>query len=121
MAARIKKTTSPGTRLQIGATVLDGARAVDTRLVRDCLQRFEQAHRSYVSAHRKVDAAESQIRTVQARLAQLDTLANDAIEELVRRLVADGEPIKAPFEALGRPPRGTLIHLRFAPKAATIH
>ncbi len=121
--ARIKKSksTSPGTRLQIGAKVLDGARVVDTRLVRDCLQQFQQVHRSYASAQRKVDVAESEIRVVQARLAQLDTLANDAIDELARRLVADGEPIKAPFEGFGGPSQGRFVHLRFATKAATVH
>jgi hypothetical protein len=120
MAARTKKT-SPGTRLLIGASVLDTARTIDTRLVRERLQRFEQAHRSYVSAQRRVDAAASQIEALQARLAQLETVGDDAIEQHACELTADHQPRKTPFEAYGGPPPGTLIHLPCAQKTAAVH
>lgn len=120
MAARMKKT-SPGTRLQLGASVLAAARAVDTRLVKDRLRRFEQAHRSYVNAQRKVDAAESQMRAAQARLAELDAVQDDAVEMLARALVADDQPRGNPFDAFGAPAPGTLIRLAFAEEAEAVH
>lgn len=45
MAVRLKKASS-GTRLQLGASVLAAARAVDTHLVKDRLRHFEQVHRT---------------------------------------------------------------------------
>jgi hypothetical protein len=115
------KKTSPGTRLDVGASVLAAARAIDTRPVQDRLRRFEQAHRSYVGAQRKVDVAQSQIRAAQARLVELDVAQNEAIEELARALVSDRQPRSTPFDAFGAPGPGTLTHLPLAQKPAAVH
>jgi hypothetical protein len=120
MAAQMKKT-SPGTRLQLGASILAAARAVDTRVVKDRLRRFEQAHRSYVGAQRKVDAAESQMRAAQAGLAELDAAQDDAVETLARALVADGQPRGNPFADFDAPAPGTLMRLSFPEEAAAVH
>jgi hypothetical protein len=115
------KKTSPGTRLQLGASILAAARAVDTRVVKDRLRRFEQAHRSYVGAQRKVDAAESQMRAAQAGLAELDAAQDDAVETLARALVADGQPRGNPFGAFDVPAPGTLMRLSFPEEAVAVH
>jgi hypothetical protein len=115
------KKTSPGTRLQIGASVLAAARAIDTRLVRDRLQRFEQAHRSYVGAQRKVDTAEAQIEAAQRRVAGLETVHDEAIEDLARALVTDRQPRKTPFEAFGSANPGALMALPSGEKAVAVH
>jgi hypothetical protein len=115
------KTGSPGLRLEVGASVLSAARAVDTRLVKDRLGRFERVHRSYVNAQRKVDAAESELRTVQARLAESDAVQDEAVETLARALVADGQPRGNPFDAFGVAAPGTLTRLPFAEEAAAVH
>ena len=120
MATRLR-TTSPGLRLQIGASVLSAARAVDTRLVKDRLGRFERVHRSYVNAQRKVDAAESQLRAAQARLAECDAVEGEAVETLARALVADGQPRGNPFDAFGVPAPGTLTRLPFGEEADAVH
>ena len=106
MATRVR-TTSPGLRLEVGASVLSAARAVDARLVKGRLGRFERVHRNYVNAQRKVDAAESQLRAAQARLAECDAIQDEAVETLARALVADGQPRGNPFEAFGVPAPGT--------------
>src|SRR5436309_2391929 len=103
--ARSKRKNGSGTRLQIGAGVLSAARAIDTRLVKGRLGRFERAHRAYVAAQRKVDAAESR-RTAQARLAECDAVQDEAVETLARALVADGQPRGNPFEAFAALKRG---------------
>jgi hypothetical protein len=120
MAVRMKRT-SPGTRLQVGASVLSAARAVDTRLVKARLGRFERVHQQYVNAQRKVDVAESQLRTVQARLAECDAVQDEAVETLARALVADGQPRGNPFDVFGAPAPGTLTRLPFAEEAQAVH
>ena len=105
--------TSPGMRLQLGASVLAAARAVDTRLVEARLASFDRAHRSDVSAQREVDTAESQLRAAQARLAECDVIQDEAVETLARALVADGKPRTNPFEAFDVPAPGTLTRLPF--------
>ena len=119
--ARSKRKNGSGTRLQIGAGVLSAARAIDTRLVKGRLGRFERAHRAYVAAQRKVDAAESQLRSAQARLAECDAVQDEAVETLARALVADGQPRGNPFEASGAPAPGTLTRLVFAEEAEAVH
>ena len=116
-----KRKNGSGTRLQIGAGVLSAARAIDTQLVKGRLGRFERAHRAYVAAQRKVDAAESQLRSAQARLAECDAVQDEAVETLARALVADGQPRGNPFEAFGAPAPGTLTRLVFAEEAEAVH
>ena len=120
MAVRMKNT-SPGTRLQLGASVLSAARAVDTRLVKERFQRFEQVHRNYVSAQRKVDTAEDALRAAQTRLAELDLEQDEAVEALACAVATDGAPRKNPFESLGALPPFKLTRLNFAEEAAAIH
>ena len=119
--ARSKRKNGSGTRLRVGAGVLSAARAIDTRLVKARLGRFERAHRAYVAAQRKVDAAESQLRTAQAGLAECDAVQDEAVETLARALVADGQPRGNPFEAFGAPAPGTLMRLVFAEEAEAAH
>jgi hypothetical protein len=45
----------PATRLAIGATVLEGALQVDTKLVKSRLNAFAAVHRSYVGAQGTVE------------------------------------------------------------------
>ncbi len=120
MAVRLKKVSS-GSRLQLGLSILAAARTVDTRLVKDRLRKFEQAHRNYVSAQKKVDAAESQLTAVQARLAELDAVQDDAVDALARVLIHDGQPIGNAFSAFGAPGPGTLKRLPFGEEVAAIH
>src|SRR5207244_1463599 len=118
--ARSKRKNGSGTRLQIGAGVLSAARAIDTRLVKGRLGRFERAHRAYVAAQRKVDAAESQLRGAQARLAECDAIQDDAVETLARALVADGQARGNPFDTFRAPAPGTLMRLPFAEEAEAV-
>ncbi len=112
---------SPGMRLQLGASVLSAARAVDTRLVRARLGRFERQHRRYVEAQRKVDTAESRLRAAQARIAKLDELQDEAVEALACELAHEGHPRKKPFEAFGATTPAAIAHLPFAESATAVH
>ena len=119
--SRKVQSTSPGMRLQLGVSVLAAARAVDTRLVEARLASFDRAHRSYVSAQREVDTAESQLRAAQARLAECDVIQDEAVETLARALVGDGKPRANPFEPCGAPPPSALTRLPFAEAAQAVH
>ncbi len=116
-----QKKRSPEKRLEIGASVLAAARAVDTRLVKDRLQRFEEVHRTFVGAQRKVDGVEAQMQAVQARLAELDAAQDGALAKLACSVSLDRESLDNPFEAFGFPPPKTLIRRPFAEEAAAIH
>jgi len=113
--------TSPGARVQAGASVLAAAKAVDTRLVKGRLAAFERAHRSYVEAQRKVDAAETQLHAAQARLGETDAVQDDAVEKLARALVADGQPRNNPFAAFGAPSPSGLTRLSCADEVKGVH
>lgn len=120
MAARMKKT-SPGTRLDVGAAVLAGARGADTTSVKERLRRFEQAHRSYVAAQRKVDTTEEQIDAAQASVVHADRATDDAIEALACALAMNGQPRKSPFDAFGVTGPGRLTHQAPVQKAEAVH
>ena len=119
MVARHKKAR-PGMRLKLGASVLAAARAVDTRTVRKGLRRFEQAHRSYVDAQRKVDAAQAALDAAWARVLKLRAVQNDAVETLARALCVNGYPRKNPFIPFGAPSPSTIGRLASADGAEAV-
>src|SRR5262245_22102209 len=102
MVNRVKRS-SPAKRLERGASVLSGASVVDTRPVKERLERFERVHTQYVDAQQKVDAAETQLEAAKARLAASNTAQEEAVEALARALVTDGQARGNPFEAFGAP------------------
>jgi hypothetical protein len=108
-------------RLQLGASVLSAASAVDTRPVRARLERFEGANRSYTAAQRKVDAVDAQLRAAKKQLAEHDAVQDDAVIALARLLIHDGQPYKNAFDAFGVPAPGTLTRLPPAEAAEAVH
>lgn len=121
MAVRLTRSGS-GSRLQFGASVLAAARSIDTAPVKERLQRFAQAQRSYVNAQKKVDGAEAQLTAAEARIAELDAVQDEAVDDLARTLIHDGQPIGAnAFAAFGAPTLGALKRLPFDEEATAIH
>src|SRR5258705_499689 len=113
MAVRLTKPRT-GMRLQQGASLLSAAREVDTRLVKARLQRFEQVHKSYTGAQRKVDAAESELEATLAGIEKLDAVQDHAVETLACALANGGQPRKNPFAAFGAPSPSKIARLPFA-------
>jgi hypothetical protein len=107
-------------RLKLGASVLAAARALDTRTIKDGLRRFEQAHRGYVDAQRKVDAAQSALDAARGRVLELRGVQNDAVEDLARALYLDGYGGKNPFTTFGAPPMSAIGRLAVADAAKVI-
>jgi hypothetical protein len=101
--------------------LLSAAREVDTRLVKDRLQRFEQVHKSYTTAQRKVDAAESQLQATLAGIEKLDAVQDHAVERLACALSNDGEPRRNPFAAFGEESPSVVARQAFAEEVETIH
>jgi hypothetical protein len=101
-------------KLKLGASVLAAARALDTHLVKDGLARFQQAHRDYVDAQRKVDAAQSALDAARAQVLKLHAVQDHAVETLARSLSADGYPRKNPFTGFAAPSPSTIARMAVA-------
>lgn len=104
------RVSSPGLRMQMGASVLAAARAVDTTHVAAKLAAFESAHREYTAAQAVVDAGEAELRTAQQRLAERGAIHDDAIEALAVARASAGQRTN-PFDAFGAPAPRTLMRL----------
>jgi multidrug resistance efflux pump len=100
---------------------LAAARTIDTRPIRARLARFERAHRAYTQAQERVDAAEAQLHSGQARLAERDVERDQAIEVLARALVSEGQPRVNPFAAFGAFAPKKLGHLPAADQVKAVH
>jgi len=120
MATRNTGSTAPW-RLRRGESVLSAARAVDTTLLKARLERFERSHQEYVDAHRKVEATEAQLRTVEIRVEGCDAGQNKAIAALAGALITDGQPPGNPFGAFAAPTIGKLTRLPFTQKTKAVH
>ena len=111
----------PGGRRTTGDAILAAARAVDTRLIKARLAAFERVHRAYTTAQGKVEAEDAQLRAGQARVAEFDVAQDEAVENLARMLVADGQPRANPFAAFGAPAPSTLIKMPVVEEGKAIH
>lgn len=107
------RVNGSGLRVQLGASVLAAARAVNTTPIAARLATFESVHREYVTAQAAVEAAEGELRTAQERLGERGAVHDDAIEALAVALVSAGQPRGNPFDAFGSPAPGTLMRLPF--------
>jgi DNA-binding NtrC family response regulator len=90
-------------------------------LVKARLDAFANAHCTYTAAQRAVETAEAQLRAAQGKATQRDAEQDEAVEELARALVADGQPRKNPFAAFGVAAPSTVKQLTFAEEAKAIH
>jgi hypothetical protein len=113
-------TNSPGKRLQLGTAVLSAAREIDTRFVKDRLQRFTEAHRSYVNAQRKLEGAETALSSAKARLDKLDGVQDHALEVLAKAVANDGQPRRSPFTAFGADSPSVISRLQVGEEADAI-
>jgi hypothetical protein len=112
---------SPGTRLELGASVLAAARVVDTTRVENRLARFRHAHRVYARAQAKVEAAEKEVRAAREQVASSVRAQKEAVYGLARALVSDGHPLANPFEKFRAPTLGRLARLPPAEAAQAVH
>lgn len=97
-------TLNPGSVAEAGTQLLEAAKSVDTRPVKAELAAFAGMHRKWLAAQGKVVAASA--KESQARLThgELDTVQDDAVDELARLLVGDGFSRLSPFKSFGAPP-----------------
>ncbi|MCW5891053.1 MAG: hypothetical protein KIT14_10940 [bacterium] len=84
------------------------------------MRRLEGAHREYVDAQRRVDAAEAALDAARVRVRELRAVQGDALETLACTLVVDGHGRKNPFAAFGAPSPGTIGRLAVTDGAAAI-
>jgi len=111
----------PTGRLETGAAILAAAEVVDVTLVKTRVDAFASAHHTYTEAQNAVDTAETQLRAVQAKLIQADAEQDDAVEELARALVADGQPRTNPFAAFDAAAPSIIRQMNFGEEAKAIH
>jgi hypothetical protein len=116
-----KSGIAPRSRLETGTVILAAAELVDTNLIKPRLTRFIDAHRSFIGAQRKVEVLEAELRDIQAQLALLDAEQDEAVENLARALVFEGQPRTNPFAAFGADSPSVVKKLTYAEEATVIH
>jgi len=104
-----------------GESILSAARAIDTSLVKARLERFERAHQDYADAHRKVEAAEGQLRMAEIRVETCDAVQDKAVAALAGALIADGQPYANAFAPFGALPISKLTRLLPRKEAEAVH
>jgi hypothetical protein len=93
--------SAPGSRVAMGNSVLDAAKAIDTNAVKARLATFARTHREYLIVEAKVRKAEEALRAQQAKLGDADARQDDATEALAETLIKEGLPRTNPFKPLG--------------------
>lgn len=118
--ATISANGGPKAQLEAGASILDAASTVDTRLIKPRLAAFQTAQGVYREAHRAVLDAEGQLTAANAALKGCEAAQDAAIEGLAGALGADGQRRTNPFAAFGAPAPSKLKSLAAADKAGAM-
>lgn len=118
--ATISANGGPKAQLEAGASILDAASTVDTRVIKARLAAFERAQRVYHDAHQAVLDADGQLAAAHAALEGCDAAQDAAIEALAGALGADGQRRTNPFAAFGAPAPSKLKLHAAADKAAAV-
>jgi hypothetical protein len=120
MAAK-KSTTSPATRLDMGAAILLAAKINTVQSIKRRLDAFTRVHRRYTAAQSRVDAVDAQIQAAQASLAANDAAQDGAVEALARALIFGGHLRRNPFAAFGADSPWAIKNLAPGDEASAIH
>ena len=115
--ATLPTAKAPGQRIEFGDALLDAARAVDTRLVKERLAAFERIHKAYRSATTKVEQAWQRLHRQQQQVAEADVAQDESAEKLASALAGDGLPRTNPFKKLGFDAPSKLIKLGYEKEA----
>jgi hypothetical protein len=111
----------PGTRLETGAAILAAAQVVDTALVKPRLTIFIAAHRSYVGAQGKVDAAYAELRAALRKVTRRDMDLDEAVEALALALANEGKPRINPFATYGAEAPSVVKKMISGDEAQAVH
>lgn len=103
--------SAPGSRVVMGNTVLDAAKAIDTSAVKARLTAFARAHREYLILEAKVRKAEEVLRAQQVKLGEADARQDEATEALAEVLIKEGMPRTNPFKPLGFPAPAVIVKM----------
>jgi hypothetical protein len=98
MATTKKTGFSPGQRIQIGNNVIAALGTKNTQAIEERLATFRRSHDAYVGAQTKLDRAEARLTTTQEKLAQLDIVQDELVDQLNGAAMADKQSL-AKFSA----------------------
>jgi hypothetical protein len=111
---------SPGKRLGSGDRLLEAAKAVDTRAVKERLGRFQRAHQAFRAEQARVEAADDRLRQQQAHVGDADAAQDEAVQTLASALAGDGLPRVNPFKPIGFQAPAVIVKLGYAEEAAVV-
>jgi hypothetical protein len=100
----IQANDNPGSRMQVGSTVLERAKGVGTKAVAAKLRTFQQSHAAYAAAHAAALGVEEKLHAAQAAIAEADDVQDDAVTALAAKMIGDGAPKANPFKPFGLKP-----------------
>ncbi|MBI4512056.1 MAG: hypothetical protein HY698_20660 [Deltaproteobacteria bacterium] len=116
----IQANRNPASRIQVGNDILESAKTVDTKPIKERLLLFEKAHRALAAAQAGVDKAEGTLRAAQEKVAEADVVQDEALMALAAALVGEGLPRMNPFKPLGFDAPSTIAKLGTAREAKVV-
>jgi hypothetical protein len=100
--------------------VLAAAKTISTGAIAKRLAAFSSAHRAYVAAQAKVDAADRKLRAAQAVVGERDVEQDEAVLALASTLAGLGMSRTNPFRPLGFEAPSRLVKLGYGVEAKRV-
>jgi hypothetical protein len=111
--AILRPRLNPGSRLEAGTYVIERATSVSVKPIKSRFDAFKKSFTQFKSAEAGVSKAVEAADAASAKVAELDTVQDDAVHALAAAMVGDGAPRINPFKPLGFAAPGKLVDIAY--------
>jgi hypothetical protein len=118
--ATIQANKTPGSRTEVGDSILQAAKKTNTKIIAPRLTAFAKIHAAYLNADAEVKDASAALRAQQEKVADADVEQDAAIQGLAAALAGEGLPRANPFKPLGFPAPSAICVLGYAKQATEV-
>ncbi|HEY1956798.1 MAG TPA: hypothetical protein VGH28_14360 [Polyangiaceae bacterium] len=108
----IQAKNNPSSRITAGDRVIQGAKSVNTTVIKAKLARFAKAHTAYSAAQRAVEVAEQRLVAAEERVGETDGAQDALVKLLAAKMIGDGAPKGNPLSLFKLPPPSELVIVR---------
>ena len=118
--ATITFNKAPHSRIAAGAAIVEAAKTIVTKPIKNKLDAFQKAHREYEAAELIVEKADATVHSAEAAVGILDDAQDEAVNDLAAALIGDRYPRVHPFKAFGVEAPSILVNLGYAVEAKKV-
>jgi hypothetical protein len=118
--ATLRPRLNPGSRLEAGNYVIERASSVSIKPIKPRFDAFKKTFAQFQSAEASVSKAVEAADAASTKVAELDSVQDEAVLALAAAMAGDGAPRANPFKPLGFAAPAKVADMRYELEVATV-